>query len=317
MFPPAGTAEIAWRDGEFLSRDRLAVSPGDAGFVLGATVTEQLRTFRGRLFLPGAHADRLARSLAAIGLTASRPLPEVFAAAAEVAAHNHALLTAGLDPAAADLGLVIFVTPGDLAAQHGGRAGPPTTVVHSFPLATRLWAQAYADGVGLRSVSIQQVPEACWPINAKIRSRMHYFLAEREAAAAEPGARPLLAHADGRISETSTANLAVVCGLTIATPPTSDALPGVSLGQLKKLAEANGFHWEARSLFQADLLAADELLLTSTPWCLQPAVRIDDTAVGTGRPGPVFRQLLACWSEAVGLDIAAQAGHPLMNHGAV
>ncbi len=304
---PPGTVEVAWQDGRFLPREHLAVSPGDAGFVLGATVTEQLRTFRGELFLPEAHAERLERSLAAIGLIASRPLPEVFAAAAELARHNHALLTAGRDAAAADLGLVIFVTPGDLAAQHAGRAGSPTTVVHSFPLACSLWAQAYNAGVGLRSVSIQQVPAGCWPINAKIRSRMHYFLADREAAASEPGARPLLAHADGRISETSTANVAVVCGRTITAPPTTDALPGVSLRHLEQLAHAAGLSWQARSLYRDDLISADEVLLTSTPWCLQSAVRLDGVPIGAGTPGSVYRQLLAAWSEGVGLDIVGQA----------
>jgi branched-subunit amino acid aminotransferase/4-amino-4-deoxychorismate lyase len=304
---PSGTAEVAWQDGQFLPREHLAVSPGDAGFVLGATVTEQLRTFRGALFLPQAHADRLERSLAVIGLTASRPLPEVFAAAAELAHHNHALLTAGRDAAAADLGLVIFVTPGELAAQHAGRAGSPTTVVHSFPLACSLWAQAYDVGVGLRCVSIQQVPAGCWPISAKIRSRMHYFLADREAAAAEPGARPLLAHTDGRISETSTANVAVVHGRTITVPPPTDALPGVSLGHLEQLAHVAGLSWQARSLHRDDLISADEVLLTSTPWCLQSAVRLDGVPIGSGKPGSVYRQLLAAWSEGVGLDIVAQA----------
>ena len=208
---------------------------------------------------------------------------------------------------AADLGLVIFVTPGDVAAQHAGRAGRPTTVVHSFPLAYSLWAQAYDAGVGLRSVSIQQVPAGCWPINAKIRSRMHYFLADREAAAAEPGARPLLSHADGRISETSTANVAVVRGRTITVPPPTDALPGVSLGHLEQLAHVAGLSWQARSLYRDDLVAADEVLLTSTPWCLQSAVRLDGVPIGSGKPGSIYRQLLAAWSEGVGLDIVAQA----------
>ncbi len=316
---PPGNADIAWQDGRFLPRDHLAVSPGDGGFVLGATVTEQLRSFRGSLFLPEAHSQRLDRSLAAIGIVASRPLTEVFAAAAEVARHNHALLTTGRDPAAADLGLVIFVTPGNLAAQHDGRPGAPTTVVHSFPLAYSLWVKAYEAGVGLRSVSVHQVPTDCWPIGAKVRSRMHYFLADREAAAAEPGSRPLLTHADGRISETSTANVAVVRGTTITAPPPTDALPGVSLGYLQRVATAAGLSWEVRSLLRADLLAADEVLLTSTPWCLQPAVRLDAVPIGAGTPGPVYRQLLRSWSEGVGLDIAAQAranaaapkaGHP-------
>ena len=301
------SSDIAWQNGRFLPRAELAVSPSDAGFVLGATVTEQLRTFRGILFQPDAHAQRLAASLAAVGVTAPQPLDDILAAATEVARHNHALLTSARSPAAADIGLIIFVTPGELASHHEGQAGAPVTTIHSFPLAVRLWAEAYTSGASLRCVGIRQVPADCWPIGAKIRSRMHYFLADREAAAAEAGARPLLLHADGRISETSTANIAAVISDAIVTPPATDALAGTSLGYLRLLAEQAGLSWQTRSLTRDDLLAADELLLTSTPWCLQPAVRLDGAAIGSGSPGPRYQHLLQDWSDAVGLDIAAQA----------
>jgi branched-chain amino acid aminotransferase len=278
----------------------LCLPVGDAGFVLGATVTEQLRTFHGRLFLPEAHAERLGESLAIVGIDPGRPLPEVFAAAASVAAHNYAA-------AGHDLGVVVFVTPGDLPAQHGGRGGPPRTIVHSFPLAFASWADSYESGVSLRSTSVRQVPDACWPVRAKVRSRLHYYLADREAHAVEPTARAVLLHLDGRVSETSTANVAVVRGTTITTPPADDALPGVSLQHARGIAAALGMAWATRSLSIDDLADADEILLTSTPSCILPATRFDGRPVGTGRPGPIYRTLLATWSDQVGLDIAAQA----------
>ena len=203
--------------------------------------------------------------------------------------------------------MVIFVTPGDLPAQHGGRGGPPRVVVHAFPLAFAAWAAAYDGGIALRTVSVRQVPEACWPIRAKVRSRLHYFLADREAQQAEPGSRAVLAHADGRISETSTANVAVVAGGTVTSPPPADALAGVSLGHARRLAARLGIAWREASLTAADLAAADEILLTSTPNCILPATRFDGRPVGIGAPGPVYRAILDAWSTDVGLDIAAQA----------
>ena len=151
------------------------------------------------------------------------------------------------------------------------------------------------------------MPDACWPIRAKVRSRLHYHLADREADAAEPGARAVLLHLDGRVSETSTANVAVVRGGTITTPPPEDALPGVSLRHVRGLAESLGIAWECRSLGVADLAAASEILLTSTPNCILPATRFDGRPVGIGAPGPVYRAIIDAWSTDVGLDIAAQA----------
>jgi branched-chain amino acid aminotransferase len=300
--PDGPPSEIAWLDGDLLPRADLCIPVGDAGFVLGATVTEQLRTFGGRLFLPHLHAARFRDSLAVAGIEPDFSVEAIFKAADAIASHNHACV-----PAGSDLGVVIFATPGDQPSQHDGRRGRPRVAVHSFPLAFALWARAYEEGLALRGVSIRQVPEESWPLALKCRSRMHYHLADREADAAERGSRAVLCHADGRVSETSTANIAIVRKAAILAPPPADALRGVSLHYLRQLAEESGIPWHETSLREADLAAADEILLTSTPNCLLPATQFNGRRVGGGRPGPVFRSLLARWGETVGLDIAAQA----------
>lgn len=301
------SSEIAWQDGKFLPRDQLSIAPGDAGFVLGATVTEQLRTICGEIFLPDDHAERLANSLHEVGVHLDKTLQSIFSAADQVASHNHRLLTHNKKPNEYDLGVIVFITPGLLPAQNNGLAGKPSVSVHTFPLAYSLWADSYEHGISLRCVGIQQVPEECWPITAKVRSRLHYFLAEQEASAAEKGSRPVLVHADGRISETSTANIAALHGRTIITPPERDALAGISMNYLKGLAQDAGFHWEPRSFNRDELLTADEVFLTSTPWCVLPAVRIDGNPIGKGIPGPIFHKLLNAWSENVDLDLVKQA----------
>ncbi len=304
----ATSGQLAWCDGALIPQHQLMISPGDAGFVLGATVTEQLRTFLGKLFLPEEHGVRLVGSLAAVGLESRFSIADILAAAQRIAMHNHAAMAGGDGPAG-DLGVVIFVTPGDLAAQHGGRPGRPRTAVHTFPLAFSLWATAYDAGVALRTVAVRQVPVECWPMHVKVRSRLHYHLADREANAAEAGSRAVLAHVDGRISETSTANIAIVVDGGVVTPPPGDALGGVSLAHTRRLAQRLGIPWSERSLTAADLATADEILLTSTPSCLLPATRCDGRPVGSGTPGPVYLRLLAAWSDDVGLDIVTQARH--------
>ncbi|MFZ4730909.1 MAG: aminotransferase class IV [Pirellulales bacterium] len=300
--PTERPGAIAWLDGAYLPQCEFAIPAGDAGFVLGAAVTEQLRTFAGGLFLPDLHRQRFVASLAAAGIEPGRSAEEILAAAAAVARHNHSLL-----PAGGDLGVVMFATPGDLPAQFAGRPGRPRVAAHSFPLAFPLWAHAYRRGMSLRTVPVTQVPEACWPIHLKCRSRMHYHLADRAAAAAEPGARAILCHADGRVSETSTANLAIVRGNAIFTPPPTDALPGISLAHLRLLARRLGIAWHEQSLTIGDLGSADELLLTSTPSCLLPATRLDGNPIGDGVPGEIFARLISAWTDDVGLDIIAQA----------
>ena len=55
------------------------------------------------------------------------------------------------------------------------------------------------------------------------------------------------------------------------------------------------------------MLNAAECFFTSTSWCLVPVTTVDKRPVGDGAVGPVTQQLLAAWSENVGLDIVDQA----------
>ena len=74
-----------------------------------------------------------------------------------------------------------------------------------------------------------------------------------------------------------------------------------------ELARAAGLSVSRADLTRDYVLAADEVFLSSTTYCLMPVTRLDLLPIGDGRPGPVFRQLLANWSEAVGIDLRAQA----------
>jgi branched-subunit amino acid aminotransferase/4-amino-4-deoxychorismate lyase len=50
---------------------------------------------------------------------------------------------------------------------------------------------------------------------------------------------------------------------------------------------------EEAALKDADLFNADEAFFTSTTKELMPIVQVDDKTIGSGRPGPVTRKLLA------------------------
>jgi branched-subunit amino acid aminotransferase/4-amino-4-deoxychorismate lyase len=301
------TTPWAYSNGRLIPAAELSVSVADAGFVLGATVAEQLRTFGGRLFRLEQHLERLARSLEIVGVDPGCPLADLASAAEELAARNQRLVEPG-----DDLGMAIFVTPGGYAplAGRGAVAAGPSIGIHTWPLAFGLWAARYERGESLVTPVVRQTPADCWPPELKCRSRMHYYLADRAARAQEPGARALLLDHRGSVCETAAANLVAVCrNQGLVTPPNTQVLRGISLQALHELATAAGLDWHERELRPEDLAHADELLLTSTHSCVLPATRLNGHPIGDGRPGPVYRQLLAAWSALVGLDIPAQARH--------
>jgi len=119
--------------------------------------------------------------------------------------------------------------------------------------------------------------------------------------------RTVICHLDGRVSETSTANIAIARDGTILTPPPADGLVGVSLRCAERLEESLSLAWQSRSLTEADLASADEILLRTSPNCILPGSRFSGRPVGAGRPSTIYQSLLAAWSRLVNLDIAAQA----------
>ncbi len=299
---------LAYLNGQLIPASQAAVPVYDTGFVQGVTVAEQLRTFRGKLFRLDHHIQRLAHSLEIVGIQSEVGLPQLAEAAQDLVARNHALLADG-----DDLGLSMFITPGmyptfsSMAELLPSRAGP-TVCMHTYLLPFHLWADLYERGQSLVITDVEQVPAACWPPELKCRSRMHYYLADRQARLIEPGSRALLLDAHGQVSESSTANVVIYRrdeGLT--SPPREKILPGISMAVLEELAAALNIPFVQHDLSPDDVAAADEVILSSTSPCLLPVVRLNGRPIGSGTPGDVFRSLLAAWSQLVGVDIAAQA----------
>jgi branched-subunit amino acid aminotransferase/4-amino-4-deoxychorismate lyase len=291
--------EQAWAylNGEWVRNTEVHIAVDDVGFLLGATVTERLRTFGGKVFRINDHLQRLRRSLEIVGLDAKAITAEVAHAVPEFLARNGGQLHDD-----DDWSIVVFVTPGISGSSR------PTVCVHGHPLPFHLWSAQFAAGVNVVVSDIRQVPPNCWPPELKCRSRMHYYLADRQASSRRPGARAILLDQDGYVAEASTANVLVYRdGEGLVSPPHDHILAGVSLGVMHELADEISMPITRRPLSVAELRGADEALLTSTSVCVLPIVECDGQPIGNGEPGKTFSQLLAAWSELVGLDVADQA----------
>jgi branched-chain amino acid aminotransferase len=316
---------VAYLNGQWIPATAAAVSVGDAGFVQGTAIAEQLRTFAGKLFRLHDHLVRLARSLEIVGVDAGMSLDELSRTAEELTARNHALLAPG-----DDLGLSIVVTPGIYSTfateprKHAGEQfkgdspifaetkigtvpARPTLCLHTYPLPFHLFAGKYRDGQALATTDIEQVSARCWPPELKCRSRMHYYLADRQAAATDPQARALLLDAQGFVTEASTANVLIYsAGEGVVSPRFGNILHGISLAVAVELAGQLDIPFGEHDLTSDDVAQADEVFLTSTSTCMLPVTRFNGQAIGSGRPGTVFSRMLTAWGEMVGVDIAAQ-----------
>lgn len=297
---------LVYLNGQFMPSADARLEVFDLAIVQGATVSEMTRTFRQNLFRLEEHLRRLWNSLGVVGLEIGLTLAELARISQELVARNAAVVGEQTE-----LALVHFVSAGE----HGMYAGRPvrsgpTVCAHTFPLRFETWSKKFREGVHVVTPAVRQVPPECIDPQIKCRSRMHYYLADRQARAADPEAVALLLGLDGHVTETNGANFLVVERGTLVSPPLEKTLPGVSRAVVIELADRLGVRFCQRELTVDDVLQADEALLSGTPYCLLPVTRLNGKPIGEGCPGASFRRLVEAWSREVGVDIAGQLiGH--------
>jgi branched-chain amino acid aminotransferase len=106
---------------------------------------------------------------------------------------------------------------------------------------------------------------------------------------------------DGHVSEGSAENLFIVKNGKLMTPSVTDnILEGITRRRLIGMArERLEIPVEERTIDRTELYTADEVFLCGTGAQLSPVVEIDRRAVGSGRPGPITRQLHDLYFDAV------------------
>lgn len=296
----ARSTPLAYLNGRYLAVDQAAIPIWDRGVVQAATVTEMIRTFRGVPFRLAEHLSRLRNSLSYLGVSLAESDEKLCEIISQLIASNR-------PPGSNDLGIVLFATPGAIPMYAGDtqHTSGPTLCVHTFPLPVQGWAAKYSNGQSLIVPSIRQVSREILDPQVKYRSRLHWYLADREAHQIDPAAVALLQDEYGHLTETNSGNFLIVTNGKIQTPRSCDTLSGISQAFVQELANALSIPYEETNITLPEALRADEAFTTSTSYCLWPVTRINQQSIGTGTPGPITQALTQAWSRAVGFDITA------------
>src|SRR5262245_3765473 len=280
---------LAYWNGRLVPVAELAIPLDDFGFLWGATVVDRARTYNGKLFRLDNHMARFRRSCDLCRVPQPVSDAEVAIIARELVEHNLPLVGAG-----GELVLIMFATPGD------GR-GNPTLCLHTAPFSLDPYRKLIESGATLVTPTVRQMPPECIPPAAKVRSRLSWWIAEREVQSVNQDAHALILDRDGYITETSNANFAVVVRGTALTPPRSTVLDGVSLRVVEELCGELGVPFSESRLTPEQCYTADEALVTNTAYGVAGVSSLNDRKISF--PGPLLARLRAAWSARVGRDI--------------
>jgi D-alanine transaminase len=120
---------------------------------------------------------------------------------------------------------------------------------------------------------------------------------------ADHGAVETILFRGGFLTEASASNVWIVHEGALLGPPKSEhLLEGIRVELLRELCEEEGIAYNLRPIPEADVLAADEVLLSSATKELLPVTTLDAQHVGhgamRGKPGPVYARLYAAYQRA-------------------
>ena len=279
-------------NGELLPLNQAKVSVLDRGFLFGDGVYEAMPVYQRRLFRFDEHMARLARNLDKLRLTAPMDRDGWLARARRLIAAQ----------SCDDQILYLQVTRGVAPRDHVMPTGlPPTVFMMSNPMRPVPAEQRHH---GVACVTARDVRWERGDI--KSISLLGNVLARQVSA--DAGAAETLLLRDGAaggpwLTEGATCNAWIVHEGALLGPPMNEhVLEGIRVRLLRELCEELGIAYNLRPISEADLRAADEVLLSSSGKEVLAVTRLDGEPVGhgalRGKPGPVYARLYEAYQRA-------------------
>lgn len=279
----------AYVNGRYLPHRDAAVHIEDRGYQFGDGVYEVVTIAGGRLVDESPHLDRLERSLSELSI----PMP-LSRRALELVSHE-LIRRNGVSN-----GIVYMqVTRGVAPRDHKY----PAHAVPSLVMTTRhidfATQPKFTDGV-----SVITIPDLRWARrDIKTIALLPNCMGKQKAY--EAGAyEAWQVDGDGMVTEGTSSNAWIVTaeGRLVTRHLSSDILHGITRRTVLAIAVEEGVRFEERAFSVDEAMHAREAFVTSATSFVTPVVRIDDTPVADGRPGPLSRRLLAWYRDyAAGL----------------
>ncbi|MFL6201853.1 MAG: branched-chain-amino-acid transaminase [Thermoanaerobaculia bacterium] len=278
----SGTPTI-WLDGQWYDRSTAMVSVYDHGLLYGDGVFEGIRVYGGKIFRLAEHLDRLYDSAHAIWLTIPMSKEEM----AQVT--EEAVRRSGI--AEGYIRHIVTRGVGDLGLDPRKCARPSIIIIVDT---IKLWPEEVYE-TGLKVVTAgTPIPqrEALSP-RVKSLNYLAHILAKIEGVQAGAD-EVLMLDSSGSVAEGSGQNIFVVKHGKLSTPAAyAGILKGVTRDVVIELARGAGYEVQETMLNRYDVYTADEAFFTGTAAEVVAIRQVDGRLIGTGKAGPVTRDLRA------------------------
>jgi len=275
-------AQTVYLNGELLPIEEARIPVLDRGFIFGDGVYEVIPVYSGHPFRLTQHLERLQKSLTAIKIVN----PMTLARWSQLVRR-----LVRLHPWK-DQAVYLQVTRGVAKRDHVIPKGiQPTVFMMSNPLTVPPKALV-ARGVAC----VSAIDNRWLRCDIKSTSLLGNVLIRERAAVA--GCAETIMFRDGFLTEASSSNVFVVHGKTISAPPNNHlVLPGTTNDVVMELARKARIPLAQREVSEDEVRSADEIWITSATKEVMAVTRLDGQAVGTGRPGPIYKRIYKLYQD--------------------
>ena len=278
---------ISYVNGQFLDHGKASVPIEDRGLQFADGVYEVVAFFNRRLLDFGPHMKRLKRSLSELSMSCPLAESDLKTVMERLVAENE--VTEGI--------VYLQITRGVAPRDHAFPDPPvtPTVIATVAPLDMAAIAERHKNGV-----KIILVNENRWTRpDIKSTSLLGNVLA-KEAAHQADAYEAVYVDREGNVTEGTSSNIWLIDENDILITRKTDGaiLSGITRGSVMGLVSGV----EERAFSRGELVAAKEVVITSTTSLVMPVVRVDDAVIGDGKPGPVTRGMQKAYWGYIGKE---------------
>ncbi len=268
---------IFYVDGQFVPAQQAQIPVDDLAILRGYGVFDFMRTYQGHPIFLREHVLRLENSAREIGLDFPWSREEVADLVWQTLKRNphsesniRIVITGGSSQD--------FITP----------QGNPRLLILVTPLVAPPdhW---YSDGVKIITVAMKRSFPRAKSIDY-IAATIALKQARRQGAVEAVYVDPR-----GCVLEGTTSNLFLFLGEKLVTPD-EGVLSGITRKVILEIARQQ-FPIELRDVQRQELLSADEVFISASNKGLVPVVRVDESMIGSGKPGERSRALIKAMTE--------------------
>lgn len=267
-------------DDELLPRDAARISVFDSAVQGGDAVWEGLRVYKGRIAALDGHLQRLQNSAKTLAFANVPSNDEL---------RNAIFRTLEANSMRDEVHIRLTLTRGEKTTSG---MNPRFNQSGCTLIVLAEWKPSVYSDDGIRVISAATRRNTPQCLDSKIHHNnlLNNILAAIEANVAGVDSAIML-DVNGFVSETNDTNLFMVRNGCVQTPHADACLPGLTRQMILDICAAESIPAEERNLSLTEFYTADEVFTSGTMGELTPVLEADGRIIGSGKIGPMTRQL--------------------------